>query len=80
MSFGERIRYIRGNLNQEEFGLLFHVHRNTVGLWEKNQNMPQAEIITSMNQILNVNLNWLFTGEGEPFLIDYHQPDDDAPG
>ena len=29
--------------------------------------MPQADAITSMHEMLNVNLNW-FTGEGEPYI------------
>ena len=68
MSFGDRIRFVRGNLSQGEFGLLFHVHRNKVSLWERNETMPQAEVITSMHEVLTVNLNWLFTGEGEPYI------------
>ena len=68
MSFGERIIFIRDNLSQEEFGLLFNVRRNTVNLWERNETTPQSEAITSMHTMLNVNLNWLFTGEGEPYI------------
>jgi transcriptional regulator with XRE-family HTH domain len=67
MSFGDNIRFIRGNLSQAEFGLLFHVHRNTVSLWETDFTMPQGEIIIQLHDLLNVNLNWLFSGEGEPY-------------
>ena len=68
MSFGDRIRFVRGNRSQNEFALLFNVHRNTVSLWERNQMMPQAEVITSMHEMLNIDLNWLFTGKGEPYI------------
>ena len=68
MSFGNRIRFVKGNLSQEEFGVLFHVHRYTVRAWENNEAMPQGEIIIQFYELLNVNLNWLFSGEGEPYI------------
>jgi transcriptional regulator with XRE-family HTH domain len=68
MSVGDRIRFVRGNQSQEEFGVLFHVHRNTVRAWENNESMPQGETITQFYDLLNVNLNWLFTGNGEPYI------------
>jgi len=30
--------------------------------------MPNKEIITQFHEILNVNLNWLFSGKGEPYF------------
>ena len=34
MTFGERIKIIRGSLSQEDFGYLFGVRRTTVLAWE----------------------------------------------
>lgn len=67
MSFGDRMRFLGGNLNQVEFGQLFHVHRNTVGLWENNVTMPQGEMFIELYDMLNANLNWRFSGEDKPY-------------
>ena len=68
MSFGDRIKFIRGNLSQDEFANLLDTHRNSVSAWERNEGMPQADAIASLHEMLNVNLNWLFTGDGEPYI------------
>ena len=74
MSFGERIRYIRGDLSQDDFGYLFGVHRNTVRAWECNEIMPKGGIVKALFMLFNVNLNWLFSGKGEPYLTDLNKP------
>ena len=68
MTFGDRIKIIRGGLSQEEFAAFLGVHRNTVNNWESNKGIPNKVIITQFHEDLNVNLNWLFSSEGEPFL------------
>ncbi len=68
MTFGDRIRFIRGNLSQEEFTNLLGVHRNTLRAWENSETMPQGEAAIQLYDLLNVNLNWLFTGNGEPYI------------
>ena len=68
MSFGERIRYIRGNLSRENFGYMLDVHRNTVQAWECNEIMPRGGIIKALFMLFNVNINWLLSGKGEPYL------------
>jgi transcriptional regulator with XRE-family HTH domain len=65
MSFGNRIRYIRGDLRQDEFGRMLDVQRNTVIAWESNTQLPQGKTILRIYEKFNVNLNWLFSGEGE---------------
>lgn len=77
MSFGERIKIIRGGLSQEDFGYLFGVHRTTVHAWECNEIMPGAGIIKASFMLFNANLNWLLSGKGEPYFIDLKQPNED---
>ena len=76
MGFGERIRYIRGNLSQDDFGYLFGVHRNTVNAWECDEILPGGGIIKAFFMLFNVNLNWLFSGTGEMYLDAADQPDE----
>jgi len=77
MNFGDRIKIIWGGLSQEDFAAFLSVHRNTVRGWESNKGMPNKEIITQFHEILNVNLNWLFSGKGEPYLTDLRQTNED---
>ena len=79
MNFGERIKFIRGSLSQEDFGYLFGVHRTTVHAWEYNEIMPGEGIIKAFFMLFNVNLNWLLSGKGEPYFTDLKQPNKELP-
>jgi len=70
---GERIRYIRANLSQTEFGDLVGAHRNTVRTWEEGATTPNNKILINFMELLNVDLTWLFSGKGEPFLDSQEQ-------
>ena len=74
MSFGERIRYVRGKLGREDFGYMLGVHRNTVCAWECNEIVPKRGTVKALFMLFNVNLNWLFSGKGNPYLEDLDQP------
>jgi len=39
-SFGERIRFVRGNLSRDKFGELMGAHRNTVREWVIKKTIP----------------------------------------
>ena len=67
-NFGERIKYIRGTLTQPEFDKKLDVGRNNVYTWETNKNMPLAEILLQIYKEYGVNINWLLSGEGEPYI------------
>lgn len=66
MTFGQRLKLIRGNLKQEEFATKCGLHKNTVGRWERDEQTPN---IDDTNHILatfpHINPAWLLTGEGE---------------
>ena len=76
MSLGRRIKYIRGDHSQESFGNILGVHRNTVSAWECNKIMPTGEAIQEILGKFNINLNWLFSGIGNPYLEDHNLPRD----
>jgi transcriptional regulator with XRE-family HTH domain len=67
-NIGERIRYIRGPLTMPEFGKEIDANRNTVANWESNRGLPMCEYLLQMHNKFNVNINWLLTGKGEPYL------------
>lgn len=66
MGFGDRLKILRGNLNQDEFSSKVGFHKNTIGRWERGEQSPN---VADVNRILatfpNINPTWLLTGEGE---------------
>ncbi len=67
-TIGDRLRYIRGSLTQPEFGEKLGVGRNNVYTWESNKNTPSAETLLLIYKEYGVNINWLLSGEGKPYL------------
>lgn len=66
VNFGERLKMVRGNLTRDEFSVKIHVHKNTIGRWERGEQTPNVD---DLNQVLqaypDINPAWLLTGEGE---------------
>ena len=75
-TIGDRIRYIRGLLTQPEFGKKLGVRRNNVYTWETNKNMPLAETLLRIYKEYGVNINWLLSGEGKPYINRSKYPPD----
>jgi len=65
MSLGNRVKYVRGDLRIDEFAIIFGAHRNTVSKWERNIIAPGADFFLRIYEKFNINLNWLFSGQGE---------------
>lgn len=53
------------DITQEELAKRMYVSRKTVGLWIKERNLPRADSFIMLCKILNVDPEWLLTGEGE---------------
>jgi len=51
-----------------EFGKEIGATRNTISSWENNVRLPVCGALIQMNKKLRVNINWLLTGKGEPYL------------
>ena len=67
-TIGDRIRIIRGSLGQLEFSKEIGIKRNTVSSYENNNITPAGKVLLKMYKKLNVNINWLLSGEGDPYL------------
>ncbi len=61
----ERISFLRGNLNQQEFADKLGIALNTYRSYEKGSTPPNLAFIKSVVANLNVNLDWFIFGEGE---------------
>ena len=64
-----RIREIRETLNLKiaDFARKLYVPRSTLVGWENGKSVS-IEILKPLEEILNVNIDWVLTGEGEMFL------------
>ena len=79
MDFGKRFRFLREAIfgfpeasGRDPFAEAIRVNRKTVEKWEskKQENLPNGETLRRIARTFeesNVNLNWLLTGDGEPF-------------
>ena len=66
MSYGERLKIVRGNIPQEDFAKLLDVHKNTLGRFEREEGKPNIEELQKILSALpDINPTWLLTGEGD---------------
>jgi len=64
-TIGERIKILRGKLNQSEFAERLGVHKNTVVNYERGDRFPDVPVLQKILQLFpGTNPGWLLTGEG----------------
>lgn len=64
LGIGERLRIVRNNESQKEFGARFGVDLNTVGRYETGANTPKADFIAAVCAEYAINPSWLLFGKG----------------
>ncbi|MVA19532.1 helix-turn-helix domain-containing protein [Agrobacterium vitis] len=67
---GQRLRDIRrhlGDPEREEFCLNLGISKQSLGNYERGDNVPDATVLLSYRKALGVNVNWVLTGEGDMF-------------
>ena len=71
--FGERFRTIRkmAKLNQDEFGLLLGVSRQTINAYENNRQRPPLDMMEKVCAKQDIAPLWLLSGLGEPLVATY---------
>ena len=67
-TIAKRIKFIRGSLSQVVFCRKLDIFRNTLQKWEANKGFPDFESLLKLHKIFKVNINWLLSGEGKPYL------------
>lgn len=64
----DRIKSLRGNLTQDEFAKYLGFHKSYISNYESGKIKPTTEFYLSLATKLNVNLNWLITGNEYKFI------------
>ena len=70
-TIGTKIKYIRQErrLTQDKLGKELGFSKQIVSNYENDLSKPSYDFLSKLNQIYNVNLNWLIADVGEPFNI-----------
>jgi transcriptional regulator with XRE-family HTH domain len=71
ITFGKRLKKVREGLglDQKAFGMAIGVAgRDTISRWERGLGFPSADILIFIRQNYRINIDWLISGEGEPFI------------
>jgi len=63
MSLGDRLKIIRGEIQQDEFAKYFNIHKNTYARYERNEAKPNTEFIKQLCLKFNVDVEWLIFGD-----------------
>ena len=61
---GARIRKIRGQMTQNDFGAIIGVGRVAVANYEAGRRLPNREILGKIAKAGNVSPNWIISGDG----------------
>ncbi|RZB36384.1 MAG: hypothetical protein SRB2_02209 [Desulfobacteraceae bacterium Eth-SRB2] len=76
ITLGDRIKFVRGSLSKVEFARALGINRNTLRRWETNKLLPNFERLQKIHKTFKVNINWLLSGEGKPYLKRLKHPPD----
>ena len=68
MTIGERIKHLKGNLSQKDFAEKIGAGSSAICAWENNESLPGSKYLEAIHRVFGVDINWLLTGEGEPYI------------
>ncbi len=63
-TLGSRIRFARGTLSQEAFAARIDVSKGSLGGYERDENLPNTDIVLRICQETGVSVEWLLLGTG----------------
>lgn len=68
---GKRLAKVRKNaaMSQVEFSKKIGAHTKSVQRWEQKNAYPGGETLKNICLEFYVNINWLLSGEGDPYLV-----------
>jgi SOS-response transcriptional repressor LexA len=65
---GQRIEQMRGRLTQQAFAKSIGISKSTLIRYEKEDRLPDAEVIARICETHRADFTWLITGKGDPFV------------
>lgn len=65
-TLGSRIRFARGALSQEVFAAKIGVSKGSLGGYERDENLPNSDILLKICQETGISVQWLLLGTGTP--------------
>ncbi len=70
MSYGNRLKVLRKllNLTQRQLANLLDVSISYIAKLEREEREPSVKLLRNLSERLDVDLNWLLTGQGAPFF------------
>lgn len=68
MNIEERIRHIRGDMNQNEFGRRIGLSKHAISGIENGKRTLTERVKNDICREYNVDYDWLTNGKGEPFV------------
>ena len=63
-TLGERIKQARSGISQDAFSRELGISKGSLGFYERNENLPNAEVILKICSTTDVRPEWLLTGRG----------------
>ena len=63
----KKLRELKG-LSQGDMAKLLNVSQKAISQWERGERAIPAVILKALKEHLSLNIDWLLTGEGEPFI------------
>lgn len=63
-TLGKRIRIARGNMSQEEYSKAINVSKGSLGFYERDENLPNSDVILKICSLSNILPEWLLMNAG----------------
>lgn len=67
-TLGQRIRYARGTVTQDIFSAKISVSKGSLGGYERDENLPNTDVVLKICSETGISILWLLTGQGSPRL------------
>ena len=76
LSFDERLNFVLKDRKQTPWGKSLGFTGASISHIFSGGRIPGPEFLQAIRRAENVNLNWLLTGEGSPYIVEYFQTAD----
>lgn len=78
ISIGERVKHVRGEMNQRSFAERLGVSNGSISQIEQGKAMPSGEFLLRVHQEFGVDVTWLLTGMSNSTPVPALAPDEAA--